>query len=157
MALYRQSVFTFQPQGDSFARKALFDSLSQGAIPVIFNPQSFHYPVFFPKPYNNLVVLVDPSFDVVDQLLRIPRQDIQRMQRNIREHFHKFFYRDYRWLSPIVSYSGGNAQRLWGDALEHFLLHVCERASGATMPDGYGYGPWHPGFLYVPKNINQRI
>ena len=157
MALYADSVFTFQPQGDSYARKGLFDSLSQGAIPAIFHPRTFHYPVFFPQPYNSLVVLLDPTFDVVDQLLRIPKRDIKRMQRNIREHFHKFFYRDYRWSTPMVSYGGGRGrrrkeeQRLWVDALEHFLLHVCERAAGEPTPEGYGEQPKHPGFLFVPK------
>ena len=46
LALYRSSVFTFQPPGDSYARKGIFDSLSQGAIPAIFHPKSFDYPAF---------------------------------------------------------------------------------------------------------------
>ena len=155
LALYRSSVFTFQPPGDSYARKGIFDSLSQGAIPAIFHPKSFDYPAFFAEPYSELVVLLDPQHDVVDQLLRVPPRDIRRMQRNIREHFHKLFYRDYRFSTPMVSYGGGGRvgrRRSWVDAMEHFLLHCCARARGEPPPNG-GKSPEHPGFAYTPKRL----
>ena len=146
--------------GDSYARKSIFDALSQGAIPAIFHPLSFHYPLFHPQPYNNIVVLLDPADSPIDQLLRIPQSEIRRMQHNIRQHFHKFFYRDYRWSAPVVPYSsrgGSKKQREWPDAMETFLLHMCSLAAGDPMPPNYGKSNSlpHPGFPYT-KNVNPR-
>ena len=140
MNLFRQSIFAFQPPGDSFARKSLWDSLSQGAIPAIFHTHSFHYPVIHADPYNNIVVLLDHSENILDQLLRIPQSEIARMQRNIRQNYHKFFYRDYRWSNRMVSYAGGNQAR-WPDAMETFMLHMCDKVAGRPMPLGYGKPP----------------
>ncbi len=44
---YRHSVFCLQPPGDMDGRKAIFDSISTGCIPVIFIPNLLHikYPV----------------------------------------------------------------------------------------------------------------
>ena len=44
---YRHSVFCLQPPGDMDGRKAIFDSIATGCIPVIFIPNLLHikYPV----------------------------------------------------------------------------------------------------------------
>jgi hypothetical protein len=51
LAIYRTSIFCLCPPGDDPARKALFDILLSGCIPILFHPSTLYnqYPLHFPK------------------------------------------------------------------------------------------------------------
>lgn len=93
LSTYLLSTFSMQPQGDSFTRKGVFDSLLAGCIPVYFHKLSFQnqYPwhitseefkrvsVFVPA-----AVVRQDGFNIVDHLKAIPEQQVHDMQAQVR-------------------------------------------------------------------------
>ena len=105
MQLYRDSVFTLQPIGDSYTRGAIWDSLVMGAIPVIFHENSLmhlHSDMFEwdaeMEPIHiqlDLQKVIDGEVDVIETIRNIPRQQIETLQNNIKRFVHRFSYYDF--------------------------------------------------------------
>jgi len=115
MEVYSHSTFVFCPRGDSYARKATFDALAAGAIPVHLNIRSFNYSIY--SKFGQVNVFLDEKKNVLDQLLRIPWSKIQTIQENIRKSYPAYFYLDPNYLSMPHPF----------DAMELYLLEVCSR------------------------------
>jgi hypothetical protein len=85
-----------QPAGDLMSRKGVFDSFLAGCIPVIF---TFHalsksYPWWFPGDgyvegnttiHVSHFTKINPRFNTVDELKKIPAETVRAMQARIRE------------------------------------------------------------------------
>jgi len=82
--IYRNSTFFFSPPGDSGTRKALFDGLLSGSIPVIFSTAALdiQYQHFFPNP-RSISVLILQNDNILDELMAIPTEVILEYRRNI--------------------------------------------------------------------------
>eukprot|EP00249_Psilotum_nudum_P019433 c27251_g1_i3 orf=421-2409(+) len=91
MQLFQQSVFCLQPQGDSFTRRSIFDSMLAGCIPVFFHSDSAYsqYIWHLPQQYNKYSVFIHED-DVRERnasieaiLLHIPSGTIQKMKEEV--------------------------------------------------------------------------
>jgi len=87
----KSSVFSLQPPGDvhSSSRKAFFDSILLGCIPVFFH-DTMEFPFDRWIPYQDFCVYVDPRkltsrHTVVDILERISQDQISAMQNKLRQ------------------------------------------------------------------------
>jgi hypothetical protein len=94
LSTYILSTFSMQPQGDSFTRKGVFDSLLAGCIPVYFHKQSFQgqYPWHITADQFRRISIYVPAakvresgFNIVDYLKAIPQHQVQQMQEQIRK------------------------------------------------------------------------
>jgi hypothetical protein len=102
MQLMESAVFCVQPRGDSFTRKATFDAILAGCIPVFFHPGSAYlqYTWHLPRDYRSYSVFI-PHTDVVDRnasieaaLRRIPPATVARMQEVVVRLIPRVLYRD---------------------------------------------------------------
>jgi hypothetical protein len=91
-----------QPRGDSFTRKATFDAILAGCIPVFFHPVSAYlqYSWHLPRDYRSYSVFI-PHSDVEDRnasieaaLRRIPPATVARMQEQVIRLIPRVMYRD---------------------------------------------------------------
>jgi len=96
--LMEHTVFMLQPIGDCFTRKASFDAMAVGAIPVVFDPRSFDMMWHAPNP-EEFAVVIEPNLwnvssteNIIDVLDRIPPARIARLQRNIAAAGMRFHY-----------------------------------------------------------------
>jgi hypothetical protein len=82
---YQKSVFCLSPPGDTWSRKATWDSLVYGCIPVFSQIQSFNMPYYCREGEVNdhIGVLVDDKEPLLPQLLQIPPEKVRQMQLNI--------------------------------------------------------------------------
>ncbi|CAM6099493.1 unnamed protein product [Calypogeia fissa] len=91
--LFLSSKFCFQPPGDSPTRKAVFDCLVAGSIPVFFTPATAHaqYLWHLPAHGSSYSVLLDEmevlatKENVLEILDRIPEEEVRAMQAVIHE------------------------------------------------------------------------
>jgi xyloglucan galactosyltransferase MUR3 len=90
--VYREAVFCLCPPGDDPARKALFDIILSGCIPVIFHPSTLYnqYPWHFGETVAREISVNIPgrqvrakTVQIMDQLRAIPSETIRRKQRAI--------------------------------------------------------------------------
>jgi hypothetical protein len=102
MQLMESAVFCVQPRGDSFTRKATFDAILAGCIPVFFHPVSAYlqYSWHLPRDYRSYSVFI-PHSDVEDRnasieaaLRRIPPATVARMQEQVIRLIPRVMYRD---------------------------------------------------------------
>lgn len=90
---FLKSVFCLQPSGDSATRKAVFDCLLAGGIPVFFDrvtaplqylwhlpSNASSYSVFF-----DIESVVNGKIDVIRELTNIPPDTIARMQKTVHD------------------------------------------------------------------------
>ena len=127
MDLYRDSVFTLQPIGDSYTRGAIWDSLVMGAIPVIFHENSLmhlHSDMFEwdaeMEPIHiqlDLQKVIDGEVDVIETIRNIPRQQIETLQNNIKRFVHRFSYYDFNYRHDV-----SNREK---DAIDWVLDYFC--------------------------------
>ena len=98
-ALYKGTTFSIQPPGDSNTRRAIWDALRAGNIPVIFHPNSFN-PFTFPMDKANGTILLHlPTLGsnlsaLVDFVQHLPSKRIEQMQQNIAYSKRFLFYAD---------------------------------------------------------------
>ena len=125
-ALLRRSVFSLQPTGDSFGRRGIYDALSQGAIPVIFDNRSFFMPWHAPNAQDfsvliDLKVILDAVAprSVIDILAAIPSTEVARLQHNIARAGMRMHY-----ASPPPDANGCVL-----DAYEVIMQNMCRRAA----------------------------
>ncbi|KAJ4753604.1 Xyloglucan galactosyltransferase KATAMARI1 [Rhynchospora pubera] len=103
MDLMTQSHFCLQPSGDSPTRRAVFDSVLAGCIPVFFSKDTAYnqYPWYLPKHPDDWSVFIEP--DHINQLekvlKRIPEKKIKQMREVVIE------------MIPRVTYVHPNASR----------------------------------------------
>ncbi|KAG0607376.1 hypothetical protein M758_8G023300 [Ceratodon purpureus] len=97
-----ESVFCFQPAGDSFTRKGIFDTLLSGCIPVLFGPEQGvkQYLWHLKGNGSNYSVLLNghavtyDHYDVIAHLERIPKAEVERLQKNIVQLLPSLLYRN---------------------------------------------------------------
>ena len=93
--LYSHSTFSLHPTGDTYTRRAIFDALSTGNIPIIFHRKSFDlYTLPFERA-NNTVLLCYENMDVksiVKRVMVIDDATINKMRDNIVRLKHHLFY-----------------------------------------------------------------
>ena len=124
-ALMRRSIFSLQPTGDSFGRRGIYDALSQGAIPVIFDNRSFFMPWHAPRA-RDFSVMIDPKLilrgraprSVIDILAAIPLTEVARLQRNIAK------------AGMQMHYASPQSHGCVLDAYEVIMQNMCRRATG---------------------------
>ncbi|BBN16776.1 xyloglucan galactosyltransferase MUR3 [Marchantia polymorpha subsp. ruderalis] len=91
MKLFKESVFCLQPQGDSFTRRSIFDSMLAGCIPVFFHVFTAYtqYGWHLPDDHSTYSVFIHEdnvrAGNVsVEQVLRnIPPEQVQRMRETV--------------------------------------------------------------------------
>ena len=100
VSLYWRSIFCLQPYGDGCVRNAVLDALLLGCVPVFFHRcQRAQWPWHWGSWIANASILFDADkvargrLDPVHELLKVPSEDIHRMQRTIAEHAHCVHYR----------------------------------------------------------------
>ncbi|GAA5936902.1 hypothetical protein JCM3775_002739 [Rhodotorula graminis] len=121
-----QAKFCPMPAGDSPSRRALYEAVQLGCIPVIFRERSYgrlfpsspevnemsKYSVFVDE--ADFVAGAGPS--LVERLERIPPADVRRMQQHIARIAHKLQWSipdgPEQWLAPAASASLVKQQRL---------------------------------------------
>ena len=131
MKMYGTSVFSLQPTGDSPTRKAIWDSLSMGSIPVIFDPNSIlkmYSDIFdWNATADPIMIRIDTSNlhfsdwdgrDVVKHLQSIPDAQIAAIRENIKRFIHRFSYYD-----PMFRYEKGVTRQ--PDAIDWTLDYLC--------------------------------
>ena len=84
--IYKNSVFCFMPPGDTKTRRAIFDSLLSGCIPVLFeypgtsspiNPMSQYSWHYTEEEIKMVTYFFDGSrTDYINQLIRIPQEEL---------------------------------------------------------------------------------
>lgn len=93
--LYANTTFSLHPKGDSYTRRAIFDALSTGNIPIINHRESFDlYTLPFERA-NGTILLCYENMDVktiVKRVLAIDNATISRMRDNIALLKHHLFY-----------------------------------------------------------------
>ncbi len=144
---YKKSKLCLQPPGDMECRKAFFDSVAVGCIPVIFNYRLMtkKYPWFFTGDIEEATtfyvshntVLNNASFNLIDYLARIPQSIVRSKQLAIEKLADSLNY-----AIPPDSYArylgfGGSARELdksgvtWSppvpDAVDVLLRNMFER------------------------------
>ena len=83
---YGSSTFFFNPGGDSGTRKALFDGMLAGSIPVIFEEMSLdlQYTNTFTDP-RSISVFMNTTHNMIQQLKDIPEKRVKELQINVRK------------------------------------------------------------------------
>ncbi|MCO5563606.1 hypothetical protein L7F22_017253 [Adiantum nelumboides] len=91
MKLFQESVFCLQPQGDSYTRRSIFDSMIAGCIPVFFNNHSAYtqYVWHLPENYSSYSVFIQEedvragNLSIEDILLKLSQTEIQSMREEV--------------------------------------------------------------------------
>ncbi|XP_002990407.2 xyloglucan galactosyltransferase MUR3 [Selaginella moellendorffii] len=104
MKLFEESVFCLQPQGDSFTRRSIFDSMLAGCIPVFFHPDSAYSQFVWHLPRNHRKYSVFISeIDIrrgnvsIESVLRqIPADEVLRMREEVIQLIPRLLYADPR-------------------------------------------------------------
>jgi hypothetical protein len=97
-SLMERATFSLQPIGDCFTRKATFDAMAMGSIPVVFDRRSFDLPWFAPNPEVFAVIIdthvwnISSTENIFDVLSRIPQERVTQMQRSIADAAMRFHY-----------------------------------------------------------------
>eukprot|EP01084_Bolivina_argentea_P213613 362729_1 len=125
MNIYRQSTFTLQPEGDTWSRKAVYDSLLMGAIPVIFDIRTFVDDPLFGIDYSKypIYVLIDiervisGEINVIETLLSIKEEQIQILRNNIKKYVNRLRYYDYRYRYAV---------KHTDDVIDYILNYLCQ-------------------------------
>ncbi|KAL2612818.1 hypothetical protein R1flu_024510 [Riccia fluitans] len=100
MKLFKESVFCLQPQGDSYTRRSIFDSMLAGCIPVFFHVYTAYtqYIWHFPDDRASYSVFIDEGHVragnvSIEQTLRsIPSKKIERMREKVISLIPKIIY-----------------------------------------------------------------
>ena len=105
METYQDSVFSLQPIGDSYTRAAIWDSLVMGSIPIIFHRNSLlhlHSDIFRWDAQSDPIHvfidihdIIDRNVSVVEIIRKIPKDQIENLQNNIKRFIHRFSYFDF--------------------------------------------------------------
>mmetsp|Transcript_41376 Transcript_41376/g.79125 ORF Transcript_41376/g.79125 Transcript_41376/m.79125 type:complete len:374 (-) Transcript_41376:44-1165(-) len=91
--VYMESEFCFQPPGDNPVRRAFFDSLVAGCVPVIFTPHMADFAWYTPPALLPDISLMVTSYeDTVRQVKEISPDRLHAMQQAIRELIPKILY-----------------------------------------------------------------
>uniref|UniRef100_A0A0C9RQL0 TSA: Wollemia nobilis Ref_Wollemi_Transcript_1805_2205 transcribed RNA sequence n=1 Tax=Wollemia nobilis TaxID=56998 RepID=A0A0C9RQL0_9CONI len=104
MKMFQESVFCLQPQGDSYTRRSLFDSMLAGCIPVLFHPGSAYaqYIWHLPKNYTTYSVFIAEddirkrNASIEEVLLQIPEKRVKKMRENVIKLIPNLVYADPR-------------------------------------------------------------
>ncbi len=144
LSVYRQSIFCLCPPGDDPSRKALFDSLLSGCIPVIFHPATLYnqYPWHFLSEEEAVEVSVNipypngkPLKSVIQYLLSIPKEEVLRKQTLIEKLAPKLQYS----APPLVNLKDIHDQTRWDppfpDAADMILDGISRRLA-VTLSGG---------------------
>lgn len=163
--VYRQSIFCLCPPGDDPARKALFDILLSGCIPVIFHPSTLfnQYPfhiteeiaqdisIYIPgksllknKDGKLIVAGSSPSTSsirIIDLLVSIPSSIIERKQQAIEAIAPQLQYS----IPPLEMLQDRYDERVWDppfrDAVDLMLDGFMQRAEKLKRNESSGIPP----------------
>eukprot|EP00250_Pteridium_aquilinum_P015228 c22461_g1_i1 orf=541-2211(-) len=91
MKLFQDSVFCLQPQGDSYTRRSIFDSMIAGCIPVFFHKHSAYtqYVWHLPQNYSKYSVFIDEedirtgNVSIEQVLLKFSQGEVQEMREEV--------------------------------------------------------------------------
>ncbi|KAH7297069.1 hypothetical protein KP509_26G051700 [Ceratopteris richardii] len=91
MKLFQESDFCLQPQGDSYTRRSIFDSMIAGCIPVLFHNHSAYtqYVWHLPENYSSYSVFISEEdvrtgrLTIEGVLRKFSRSDIQTMREEV--------------------------------------------------------------------------
>eukprot|EP01018_Ginkgo_biloba_P021509 Gb_29767 [translate_table: standard] len=91
MKMFQESVFCLQPQGDSYTRRSIFDSMLAGCIPVFFHPGSAYaqYLWHLPKNYSKYSVFISEddirkrNVSIEQRLLHISPEEVKIMREEV--------------------------------------------------------------------------
>lgn len=103
MRVFQRSIFCLQPQGDSFTRRSIFDSILSGCIPVFFHPFSAYaqYIWYLPKNYSKYSVFIpednvrNGKVSITEVLSYISDNDVKVMRKEIIGLIPKIVYGDF--------------------------------------------------------------
>lgn len=104
MKMFQGSVFCLQPQGDSYTRRSIFDSMLAGCIPVLFHPGSAYAQYFWhlPKNYTTYSVFIaendirKENVSIEERLRQIPPEQVKRMREEVIKLIPNLVYADPR-------------------------------------------------------------
>ncbi|KAJ3683690.1 hypothetical protein LUZ60_013917 [Juncus effusus] len=120
MAVMKRAHFCVQPQGDTWTRRSMFDSVLAGCIPVFFSENTAYnqYPWYNPEKREDWSVLIAP--EKVDQteriLAKIPMEEVERMREVV------------IGMIPHVMYVDPNATQIgFHDAVDVALIEMTKR------------------------------
>ncbi|KAJ7297426.1 hypothetical protein O6H91_Y058100 [Diphasiastrum complanatum] len=130
MKLFEESVFCLQPQGDSFTRRSIFDSMLAGCIPVFFHPHSAYtqYIWHLPSNHSRYSVYIPEkdirrrNISIQDVLLQISPQKVQSMREAVIK------------LIPGIVYANPESQlETMNDAFDVTVQAVVDRITDLRM------------------------
>lgn len=110
MRLFKESVFCLQPQGDSYTRRSIFDSMLAGCIPVFFHRHSAYsqYKWHLPESYKQYSVFIpeehlrDRNVSIEAFLAKIPSEEILRMRNEVLKLIPGLAYADPRYRLETI-------------------------------------------------------
>lgn len=132
---FQDSIFCLQPEGDSYTRRSIFDSILSGCIPVFFHPGSAYaqYTWYFPKNYSKYSVFIPDhsvktgKVSITEILSRISYSNVKAMRKEVIELIPKIVYGDF-------SFDGE-------DAFSIAVNEVIKRVDGVRRRIGEGLDP----------------
>jgi xyloglucan galactosyltransferase MUR3 len=118
ISVYRTSIFCLCPPGDDPARKALFDILLSGCIPILFHPSTLfnQYPLHFPKNIPQEISVYFPGkflklkkIPFIDMISAISWETVERKQSVIEMIGSRIQYS----LPPLEMLQRRDDERVW--------------------------------------------
>ncbi|XP_050235759.1 probable xyloglucan galactosyltransferase GT14 [Mercurialis annua] len=98
--VFQDSVFCLHPPGDTYTRRAAFDSIIAGCIPVFFHPGSAYvqYEWYLPNDYSNYSVFIpenlvmNGSVSINETLNKVSNDEIMKMREEVIKLIPKIIY-----------------------------------------------------------------
>lgn len=131
IGLFTESEFCLQPPGDSATRKSVFDSLSSGCIPVIFDPFTayYQYPWHLPPDHTKYSVFIDQE-DVKDMKANVV-EILMKVSLKKRDDMRRYIVYE---LMPKIVYGDRKAKfDLFQDAFSITINNLIERVKTLNL------------------------
>ncbi|XAR53218.1 hypothetical protein NMG60_11021682 [Bertholletia excelsa] len=125
MEVMMASEFCLQAPGESFTRRSTFDAMMVGCFAVFFSPHTAYsqYGWYLPAGQESYSVLIETEEEkkgIEEVLLRIPRERVERMRRQV------------IGLIPTITYFHPNASGGFADAVDVALAALSTSLSTAS-------------------------
>lgn len=141
-AVYSESVFCLSPKGDSFTRKATFDMLLSGCIPIVWDELYIRYLEWFPELMDIIMWRWRWTDDVVGILINMTltpegRTEIAKRQAKLAQFWHQFQYTYVRMdnTGPLEDFP-------YGDAIDVMMTNLKAHTKKAKMGRFSPASPW---------------
>lgn len=130
MKLFQESVFCLQPQGDSYTRRSIFDSMIAGCIPVFFHNHSAYtqYIWHLPQDYRKYSVYISEeavragNLSIEEVLLKFSKNEVEEMREEV-----------IRLIPGLVYNDPRHRVSKYKDAFDLTVQALIDRVTGVRM------------------------